>query len=120
MLSMGGWLAHVVVHVHVDADALAPSRLRRVYQPWQAVQPGEEIRALPNCKHAFHSGDRCIDRWLQSHASCPICKRAALPVAAAGGARAVEAAAAAAAEEEGRGGQVWTAVALGGFGRSEV
>ncbi|XP_057739400.1 RING-H2 finger protein ATL74-like [Arachis stenosperma] len=34
---------------------------------------GEKIRVLPKCNHGFHV--KCIDTWLQSHSSCPTCRR---------------------------------------------
>ncbi|KAI5076962.1 hypothetical protein GOP47_0009027 [Adiantum capillus-veneris] len=35
-------------------------------------EEGEEMKALPECGHAFHSA--CIDMWLFSHTTCPICR----------------------------------------------
>ncbi|KAF8033984.1 hypothetical protein BT93_C0300 [Corymbia citriodora subsp. variegata] len=32
----------------------------------------ELLRLLPKCKHAFHT--TCIDQWLESNSSCPLCR----------------------------------------------
>lgn len=35
-------------------------------------QENESLRLLPKCNHAFHLP--CIDTWLKSHSTCPLCR----------------------------------------------
>ncbi|OAY79591.1 E3 ubiquitin-protein ligase ATL42 [Ananas comosus] len=41
----------------------------------------ELLRLLPGCRHAFHL--ECIDRWLDAHSSCPLCRTKISAAAAA-------------------------------------
>lgn len=34
---------------------------------------GEKLRLLPKCQHGFHLS--CIDTWLLTHTTCPVCRR---------------------------------------------
>ncbi|CAL5022872.1 unnamed protein product [Urochloa decumbens] len=36
------------------------------------VEAGEMVRRLPECGQLFHV--KCIDMWLHSHATCPLCR----------------------------------------------
>jgi len=37
----------------------------------------EQLRLLPQCSHAFHPD--CIDLWLFSHTTCPVCRTSLVP-----------------------------------------
>lgn len=49
-----------------------------------ALVAGEKVKVLPPCGHCFHPD--CVDAWLQSQPSCPLCR--CLLVASAAAAKA--------------------------------
>ncbi|XP_076882990.1 RING-H2 finger protein ATL66-like [Bidens hawaiensis] len=36
------------------------------------IEEGEKVKVLPSCCHGYHC--ECIDKWLTTHSSCPICR----------------------------------------------
>jgi hypothetical protein len=44
-----------------------------------ALVAGEKVKVLPPCGHCFHPD--CVDAWLRSHPSCPLCRRLLLLLA---------------------------------------
>uniref|UniRef100_A0ACD5U2Z8 Uncharacterized protein n=1 Tax=Avena sativa TaxID=4498 RepID=A0ACD5U2Z8_AVESA len=42
-----------------------------------ALAAGDKVKALPPCGHCFHPD--CVDAWLRSHPSCPLCRTLLLP-----------------------------------------
>ncbi|XP_023004110.1 E3 ubiquitin-protein ligase ATL41-like [Cucurbita maxima] len=42
------------------------------------IEEKASVRILPNCKHVFHVG--CIDMWLFSNTTCPVCRTAVEPI----------------------------------------
>ncbi|XP_057800247.1 E3 ubiquitin-protein ligase ATL4-like [Salvia miltiorrhiza] len=39
----------------------------------------DQLRLLPVCRHAFHAA--CIDKWIASNQTCPLCRSTVLPSA---------------------------------------
>ncbi|XP_072995916.1 RING-H2 finger protein ATL39-like [Typha latifolia] len=42
-----------------------------------SIEGGETVRSLPGCGHVFHVA--CIDMWLASNSSCPVCRAGVEP-----------------------------------------
>ncbi|KAI3795236.1 hypothetical protein L1987_37885 [Smallanthus sonchifolius] len=61
-------IASLPILMYEDRSGLNPE-CTVCLSPFEA---GQMIRVLPTCKHQFHA--ECIDKWLESHSSCPICR----------------------------------------------
>lgn len=44
------------------------------------IKKQETVKQLPVCAHLFHEG--CIDMWLRSHRTCPVCRSPVIALAA--------------------------------------
>ncbi|KAG6492141.1 RING-H2 finger protein ATL2-like [Zingiber officinale] len=80
---------------HVAAPGLDPSAIAALLaRPYRSTAGGdgecaiclstvedeEMVRVLPGCGHLFHVG--CIDMWLGSHCTCPVCRVSVEPPSA--------------------------------------
>ena len=54
-----------------DPEAELPEDCRQCHICLEKFERGEQRKVLP-CLHGFHSP--CIDKWLRTNKSCPICK----------------------------------------------
>lgn len=57
------------------ADVLGSALLQEVLECAVCLSRFEDadiLRLLPKCKHAFHLD--CVDTWLVSHSTCPLCR----------------------------------------------
>ncbi|KMZ70187.1 hypothetical protein ZOSMA_1G01590 [Zostera marina] len=69
---------YIYREVEEDGDGGGtPTVVRECVVCLSKVKGGEIVRVLPNCLHIFHVD--CIDMWLSSHDSCPVCRAGILP-----------------------------------------
>ncbi|CAM0910135.1 unnamed protein product [Alopecurus aequalis] len=55
-----------------DGEEAVPTYLVICPVCLEGVHGGEMVRQLPACRHVFHV--ECIDMWLHSHRTCPMCR----------------------------------------------
>ncbi|KAJ6855631.1 E3 ubiquitin-protein ligase ATL41-like [Populus alba x Populus x berolinensis] len=71
-------IASLPVFVYQQTEGQAEDDLIECAVCLSMLEDQEMARILPNCKHKFHA--QCIDKWLSSHSTCPICRTEAEPM----------------------------------------
>ncbi|KAJ6291489.1 hypothetical protein OIU76_023542 [Salix suchowensis] len=71
-------IASLPIFVYQQTDGQAEDGLIECAVCLSMLEDQEMARSLPNCKHTFHA--ECIDKWLSSHSTCPICRAEAEPM----------------------------------------
>mmetsp|Transcript_14879 Transcript_14879/g.33216 ORF Transcript_14879/g.33216 Transcript_14879/m.33216 type:complete len:450 (-) Transcript_14879:1439-2788(-) len=66
-----GQIASLPTSVVNNAEQELPADHRQCSICLEKFEDGDKRKTLP-CLHGFH--DACIDRWLDTNASCPVCK----------------------------------------------
>ena len=64
------------VHLFEDVSSAHPSSLSRCVICLERFAADDLVRKLP-CQHVYHQS--CIDQWLGTKASCPICQHLCKP-----------------------------------------
>ncbi|XP_040375844.1 RING-H2 finger protein ATL39-like [Oryza brachyantha] len=54
------------------SDRRAPAAAADCAVCLSELADGEKVRELPNCGHVFHV--ECVDAWLRSRTTCPLCR----------------------------------------------
>lgn len=71
-------IASLPIFVYQQTEGQAEDDLIECAVCLSMLEDQEMARILPNCKHKFHA--QCIDKWLSSHSTCPICRTEAEPM----------------------------------------
>ncbi|KAF8413789.1 hypothetical protein HHK36_001782 [Tetracentron sinense] len=70
-------IASLPLFVYKQTESLDDTAMIECAVCLSTLEEEEMARLLPNCKHTFHA--ECIDMWLNSHSTCPICRTEAEP-----------------------------------------
>ena len=61
-----------LIYVNEEAEAAGKAKEACCAVCLGEYAGGDVLRMLPRCGHAFHQ--RCVDRWLRLHQTCPVCR----------------------------------------------